>query len=496
MRERLKSAPAEEIVAYMIAPRLFDEAKTIFPIMSRINQAHTVMLVEQDILPADVGGRILGGLAKLAEAGVEALALDPGKEDLYFNVEAALSAAIGADIGGRMHTGRSRNDLYATVQRMKVRDVACDMAGRALVLQGRLLDAAAGNLDTVMTGYTHMQPGQPITVGHYLSGVAQALQRDSWRILDAYRSLNLSPLGAGGLATTGFPIDRFRTAALLGFDGIVENSLDAVGSRDYVSDLIYAFATAAITVSRLCHDLHVWYTFEFGFLDIDDAIAGTSSIMPQKKNPSPIEHLKAKAAHQIGALVSSLSAQKTAPFTHGREVGNESVALFKEAAAQMEATLALADAVVRGLRFRAETLLDDARRNYCTLTELADTMVRHRGLSFRTAHEVVGALAREAADRRLAGSHAITAELVDEVAVQVTGKPLALTAAELKAALDPAFNVQQRRVPGGPAPAAVAAAVERLRGGLAEQRALLDRRLAALAAADAELAAAAARLAA
>ncbi len=496
MRERLKSAPAEEIVTYLIAPRLFEEAGTIFPIMSRINQAHVVMLVERQILPREVGGTILAGLARLAKGGVDALKLDPGKEDLYFNVEAALSADIGADTGGRMHTGRSRNDLYATIQRMKARATGNDMARRALLLQSRLLDAAEANARTVMTGYTHMQPGQPITVGHYLSGVAQALQRDSWRILDAYRSLNLSPLGAGGLATTGFPIDRFRTAALLGFDGIVENSLDAVGSRDYVSDLIYAFATAAITVSRLCHDLHVWYTFEFGFIDIDDAIAGTSSIMPQKKNPSPIEHLKAKAAHQIGALVSSLAAQKTAPFTHGREVGNESVALFKEAAHQMEATLALADAVVRGLRFRADNMLDDARRNYCTLTELADTMVRHRGLSFRTAHEVVGALARVAADRRLAGSHAITAELVDEVAVEVTGKPLSLTEAELKAALDPAFNVEQRRVPGGPAPATVLDAIGRLRGGLDEQRTLLDRRVGALEAADRELAAAAARLAA
>ncbi|MCC7274935.1 MAG: argininosuccinate lyase, partial [Alphaproteobacteria bacterium] len=224
----------------------------------------------------------------------------------------------------------------------------------------------------------------------------------------------------------------------------------------------------------------------------DDAIAGTSSIMPQKKNPSPIEHLKAKAAHQIGALVSSLSAQKTTPFTHGREVGNESVALFKEAASQMEATLALADAVVRGLRFRADNLLDDARRNYCTLTELADTMVRHRGLSFRTAHEVVGALAREAAERRLAGSHEITAALVDEVAERVAGKRLALTDAELRAALDPAFNVEQRKVPGGPAPSAVREAIGRLRAGLAEQEALLARRLAALEEADRRLAAAAA----
>lgn len=306
-------------------------------------------------------------------------------------------------------------------------------------------------------------------------------------MLAAWNGLNLSPLGAGGLATTGFPIDRARTAELLGFDGFIENSLDAVGSRDYVSDLLYAFSTAAITVSRLAHDLHVWYTFEFGFLDIDDAIAGTSSIMPQKKNPSPIEHLKAKAAHPIGALMSALAAIKTTPFTHGREVANESTASFGWARDQVEAILALADLVLRGLSFRKEAMLDDARRNYCTLTELADALVRQRGLSFRTAHEIVGALARAAVEEELGGSHRLSAALVNRVATEVTGRTLDITDAELAPVLDPRFNVAQRSVAGGPAPVAVEAAIARSRAALSAKRQILADRRAALAAADQSL---------
>ncbi len=484
MRERLKSPPAEEIVRYLIAPRLFADAAAQFPLMDRINRAHLAMLAERGILARDAAAALARSLTRIAAAGLGALTLDPGKEDLYFNLEAELIRELGPETGGQLHTGRSRNDLYATMQRMKLRAPALDTAERALRLIARLLEAAERESGTVMTGYTHMQPGQPITVGHYLSGVAQALLRDARRLLDAWETLNLSPLGAGGLATTGFPIDRARTAALLGFDGVIANSLDAVGSRDYVADLLYAFSTTAVTVSRMAGDLHVWCTFEFGFAEIDDSISGTSSIMPQKKNPSPIEHLKAKAAHPIGALMGALAALKTSPFTHGREVANESVAGFAEAARQIEATLALADAVVRGLRFRPEAMLDDARRNYCTLTELADLLVRRRGLSFRVAHEVVGALAREAHDRRLPGSHAIGAALVNEVARGVAGRDLGLSDDEVAGALDPRFNVEQRKVQGGPAPEAVAAVIAACRAALEAHGATLAARRAALAAAD------------
>jgi argininosuccinate lyase len=452
--------------------------------MGRVNRAHVVMLVERGIIERQAGSRILASLVGMEKRGVGSLTLDPNKEDLYFNVEAVVIGELGGDAGGQMHTGRSRNDLYATIHRLKTRAIALDLAGFALKLRRRLLEKAAENVEVVMTGYTHMQPGQPITVGHYYTGVAQAIGRDAQRLLDAWRNINLNPLGAGALATTGFPLDRRRTAQLMGFDGLVENSIDAVGSRDYISELLFGLTTAAINVSRLAYDLQLWATFEFGYIDMDDSIAGTSSIMPQKKNPSAIEHLKAKPAHLIAALVSSLTSMKSTPFTHGREVGGESLALLPEAAAQAEAVLALAEAVVRSVRFRPDVLLAAARRNYCTLTELADMLVRDRGLSFRTALEVVGALTRVALERGLPGSDAITAELVNTVARDVAGRELDLKDADLRVALDPRFNVEQRSVEGGPAPSATRATIARAMAELEAQERTLQSRADGLQAAD------------
>ena len=451
MRERLKSPPAEEIVKYLIAPRIHGDLAPDFAAMSQINLAHAVMLREQGIITAGVARPLLQALRAMETAGVAAINLDPAKEDLYFNVEGALIEKVGLEVGGQLHTGRSRNDIAAAITRIKARNEIIRIARAALQLQERLLDLAEQNAGIVMTGYTHMQPGQPITVGHYVTGVAQALRRDIARLFAAYATANLSALGAGAFATTGFPISRERTAELLGFPALIENSLDAVASRDYVSDMLYAFSMMAITISRFALDLHVWFTFEYAYIDIDDSIAGTSSIMPQKKNPSPIEHLKAKPAHLMGALMANLTALKATPFTHGREAGIESVAPLKEALNQIEAVLGLSNAVVRGLRFRADNLLAHARRNYCTLTELADMLVSKHGLSFRLAHEIVGTLAREASERGLAGAHEITVALVNDVATRVTGRTLGVTGAEVTGALDPQRNVDARSVHGGPA---------------------------------------------
>ena len=474
MRERLKSPPAEEIVRYLIAPRIHGDLEPDFAAMSQINMAHAVMLREQGIITAEVARPLLQALRAMDATGAAAIKLDPAKEDLYFNVEGALIEKVGLEIGGQLHTGRSRNDIAAAISRMKARNEIIRIARAALQLEERLLDLAEQNAGIIMTGYTHMQPGQPITVGHYVTGVAQAFHRDIARLFAAYATANLSALGAGAFATTGFPINRERTAELLGFPALVENSLDAVASRDYISDMLYAFSMMAITVSRFAHDLHVWFTYEYAYIDIDDSIAGTSSIMPQKKNPSPIEHLKAKPAHLVGALMASLTALKATPFTHGREVGIESVVPLKDALIQMEAVLGLCHAVVRGLRFRADNLLAHARKNYCTLTELADMLVAKHGLSFRLAHEIVGTLAREANEKGLAGAHEITVELVNAVATQVTGRSLGATAAEVEGALDPRRNADARSVRGGPAAEPVNRMIKTGRLELAQARAIVE----------------------
>ena len=487
MRERLNSAPSEMIKKHLIDPRLLGNLQPDFVQMSRINKAHVVMLVETGVLSSSEGSTLLGGIAWLDRQGVDAIELDAEREDLYFNLEHALIGKIGGEIGGRLHTARSRNDLYATIQRMKVRGYSIAMSNLLLDAITDIVALAEREIDTVMTGYTHLQPGQPITAGHYLSAISQALLRDAQRIIDGYARINLSPLGACALATTTYPIDRDRTAALLGFDGLVENSLDAVASRDYVPELLFGFSMAATTISRFSADLHIWYTPEFGFIGIDDAIAGTSSIMPQKKNPSPIEHLKAKASHLYGALASSLAAQRGAAYSHGREVGSESTAGLGDAIKQTEAIFELTSAVVRGLQFRRATLLEKTSANYSTLTELADSYVTKHGLSFRAAHQITGLLVRECHERGLRGTADITPELVNGIASEVLGHALDISEDDLREALDPARSVARRRVKGGPARECVASMLEDQKAHISDLRKLLTERQKSLDQADENL---------
>lgn len=484
MRERLSAEYGQEIVEYLVRPRLTYNLEASFAAMMKINRAHVVMLAEESIIDGAAAATLLRCLLQMEAEGASCVPLDPSKEDLYFNLEAEVIRRIGAEVGGQIHTGRSRNDLYATVQRMGARGHLLRLAAMAHALRGRMIELAERHRETVMTGYTHLQPAQPITLGHYLSGVADALARDARRVLAAWGSLNLSPLGACALATTGFPIKRERTAQLLGFDGLLENSLDAVASRDYLPEILFALTGAALTISRLNQDLHLWYSHEFGFIDIGDDIAGTSSIMPQKKNPMPIEHLKAKSAHLLGALVATLSTFKGTSFMHCREVNGESMHPLGDAAHEAEAVLRLADAVLRGLRVNEARMLSAASRNFSTLTDLADALVREHGFSFRVAHQVVGALARQAVESGLQSSQEIDCEMVEGVIARVASRVMKLSPEMLAQCLDPRQNVQRRAVTGGPAPAAVMRMIERARGELAADDALAAQREAQLRAAD------------
>jgi argininosuccinate lyase len=492
MRERLSADYGQEIIQYLVMPRLTSNLEASFAAMMRINRAHVVMLSEESIIDRRAACTLLCCLANMEAAGPSCVVLDPAKEDLYFNLEAEVIKRIGADVGGQIHTARSRNDLYATVQRMIARGHWMRLANMANALRRRLLDSARQHIDVVMTGYTHLQPAQPITLGHYLSGVADALARDTRRLLAAWSSLNLSPLGAGALATTGFPIRRERTAELLGFDGVLENSLDAVASRDYVTEIVFALAAMAITISRLNHDLHLWYSHEFGYIDISDDIAGTSSIMPQKKNPMPIEHLKAKSGHILGALTAGLAVMKGTGFMHCREMNGEMMQPLGDAVREAEAVLRLADAVLRGLRVNQERMTSAAERNFSTLTDLADALVRTHGFSFRVAHQVVGALAREAIESRVQGATDIDCAMVEEAITRITGRSVSFDPQDLAECLDPTQNVRRRSVTGGPAPSAVERMLARAEHELTADENVVKMRADALAGAEERLRAAAA----
>ncbi len=473
MRERIKAAPAEEVVEYLFRPRALTSPGRDFRILLRINRAHIVMLVRQDLMTREHGRALLGVLSELEAAGVEALPFDPGLEDAYLNMEHAIIQRVGADIGGRMHTGRSRNDIYATMTRIAVREALPSLAGPLLTFIDLLLDKAEDHVATVMPGYTHLQPAQPTSMGHYLGSVAMALERDAQRLLAIHPRLNLSPMGACAFAGTGFPIDRSVMARWLGFDSVLQSTLDAVASRDYVSELLSATATMGVTMSRLAQDLYLWCTDEWSAVEVADEVAMTSSIMPQKKNPVTLEYIKSGAGALTGALVASLTVQKGVNFMHCQDMSHEAVAPVWDALEKGTAMVRLAHRTIDGLTIDRDRLHQRARQDFCTATELADLMVREKGLPFREAHGIVGNLVNEVLQQGTPWDE-VGPATIDAVALRVSGRELGLSAEQVRTCLDPASNLEGKTTHGSPGPGPTRALIAEAQGALADYVATLE----------------------
>lgn len=487
--ERLSERPAAEVVRYLYAPRMAEELEASFWHMTAANRAHVVMLAQEGIISREVAAAILGALDDLAAAGPGGLELDPEREDLYFNYEHAVSRRVGPDTGGRMHTGRSRNDLGATLARMRCRDVLLELLTAAAQLRETLLERAEQHLETVMPGYTHLQPAQPITMGHYLTAIEGALARDTERLAAAYRHTDLCPLGAAALAGTGFPISRDTTAGLLGFSSVMSNTLDCVASRDYLLEALAAATVMGATLSRFAQDLYVWYSAEFSAVDFPDRAAGTSSIMPQKRNPIILEHIKGRTAHAAGAFAAAVAGVRNTNFTNVIDANREGLRQAWASLEELRVSLVLALVAVRTMTVREDLLLERCRTNFSTVTELADTLVRLWGISFRQAHEVVGGLVRKVAAS--GGTAAdITADMVMDMSAGILGVRRELEAAAVARALDPVHNIRQRAHRGGPAPGQVALLVAEGRDRLRTEKAWIAEGRDRLAAAERDLAAA------
>lgn len=491
---RLSEAVSPEICSGIFAPRL-QSFGDIFDPLSDINKAHVIMLKEQGLLSAEHAALLARGILKMEAAGADEVPLDPAREDAYFNYEAHLMNEVGADVGGRMHTGRSRNDIMATLDRLRGRTVLIDVIDALLKVRATALEQAERYADVVMPGYTHLQPAQPMTYGFYLAGVAQALERDSQRLIGTLTHMNVCPLGAAAFAGTPFAIDRKRTAELLGFDDYVDNALDAVASRDFLLESISDMSLLAILWSRVAQDYYVWTTHEFGLIEFPDSVATTSSIMPQKKNPVVLEYLKGRCGHIVAALVAATMGIKGTHFSHSGESSREGISGFWDTAREVVRCLELFDLVLRTARPVREQAQRQAARDFSTATALADLMVRDHDLSFRAAHHVVGAVVRQAMDKRVPAD-LIDAGMVESAAIEQLGKPLGIDAQAVRACLDPDANVAARISSGGPSPSTlrvhVNAARERLNGSQAtldDWRARIERSRAELRAATDEVAA-------
>ncbi|MCW3978205.1 MAG: argininosuccinate lyase [Candidatus Bathyarchaeota archaeon] len=405
-----------------------------------IHRAHVVMLAERGILSMEESARILEGVKE-----VESDAEEDERLTSYMATEAALIGRVG-EVGGRMHTGRSRNDLAQTQRRMYYRDRIEELIGAVLGLQKALLAVAKENLETVMSGYTHWRQAQPVTLGHYLVAHADAASRSLERLEEVYKRTNLNTLGSAAVAGTGWPVDRRRTMELLGFDGLLENSYDCVAAHDHVVELASAIAIHMTNLSRLADDLQIWSSDEFGMIDLDEAYAGTSSIMPQKKNPSSLEMVKGFASEAIGALMMTISSVKGVSYTNlGDRMPLEPVTIDTA----VGATKVMAG-VVSTLTPMREKMLFYAR-GFSTMTELADTLVRNHGLSFRQAHDVIASTTSRAISEGKTVDQ-ITIDMVEEAALEGIGRELGISEEELRLAVNPIENVRRRKVVGGPAP--------------------------------------------
>jgi argininosuccinate lyase len=427
-----------------------------------VDKAHVVMLKEQGIIKKEAAA-ILTCLHHLEERSADFIEQElPAYEDVHTAIESVVIGAIGEDIGGRMHTGRSRNDEVATCIRLALRTELLALLKAMNALRGALLAKAGEHIGTVMPGYTHLQRAQPTTFAHYLLAHADAFARDFARLSTAYERTNVCPLGAAAFASTGFPIDRERTARLLGFDAVLENSMDAVSTRDFIIEAISCYANLMTDLSRLAEELILWSSAEFNFIRLPDEYVTGSSIMPQKRNPDYAELVRARAGTVHGCLMSVLSICKALPYSYNRDL-QEATPHLVRATKTTISSVTVMRSMVEGLDVQEERMAEQAPRGFTTATELADTIVRETGLPFRTAHTIVAALAADLTDETWESlsddesEKALVATIlqrIDALALNSVGQKLSakgLSEKKVKETLEVATNVRKRRVKGGPA---------------------------------------------
>jgi argininosuccinate lyase len=423
------------------------------------SRAHATMLAEQGVLTAEERDAILAGLGEI-EAAIEAGSFpwSVELEDVHMNIEARLTERIGA-AGKKLHTGRSRNDQVATDIRLWLRDAIDALDAELVRLCEGLLAQAEANADTIMPGFTHLQTAQPVTLGHHFLAWFEMLLRDRSRLQDCRKRLNASPLGAAALAGTTFPINRARTAALLGFDRVAENSLDAVSDRDFALEFSAWASITMVHLSRFSEELILWASAQFGFVDLPDRFCTGSSIMPQKKNPDVPELVRGKSGRVVGHLTALLLLMKGQPLAYNKDNQEDKEPLFDTVDTLSDCLRAFAD-MIPALVPRQEALRKAAISGFATATDLADYLVR-AGLPFRDAHEVVGR----------AVAHAVAAQCdLAELSLETLQSFSERIKADVFDVLTVEGSVAARDHFGGTAPAQVRAAVlrgrERLAGGL------------------------------
>src|SRR5262245_7364875 len=431
----------------------FEDAKAQFlaPLMA-IHYAHLVMLAERGIVSSADARAIRDALDGIPLEDVRRARYDGTYEDLFFYLEREIAARGGADAAGRLHTARSRNDIDMTMYRMGQRELILAVVEGTLALRRALLPLAERYREAVFAAHTHTQPAQVSTIAHYLLAVVEQLERDAVRLKAAYASTNRNPLGACAITGTGFPIDRDRTAALLGFEGTAGNTYGSIATVDYLLESASATAVLLAGLGRVLQDWLLWCTAEFGYLRLADGFVQGSSIMPQKRNPVALEHARALASKALGQASAVMLAVHNTPFGDVVDTEDDLQPLVWRMFRDAARAVSLAAAAMASAEFDVGTLEARAGRDWITITELADRLAREHGLPFRAGHEIAAALIKATDGHAQTRMSESLAAILREVSRNVAGKEIVYTDAQLAEILSPRHFVEVRKTHGGPAP--------------------------------------------
>ncbi|MDT0161773.1 MULTISPECIES: argininosuccinate lyase [Bacillus] len=420
--------------------------------------AHVEMLSRCGIIEEEEAAQIQKGLKLLKEKSQEeGLPFSVKLEDIHLNLESLLTDEIGP-VGGKLHTGRSRNDQVATDMHLYLKKQAAHVIKLIEELQAALLSQAEENVETLMPGYTHLQRAQPISFAHHLMAYFWMLERDKERYSENLKRINVSPLGAGALAGTTFPIDRELTASLLGFDDIYENSMDAVSDRDFILEFLSASSILMMHLSRFSEEIILWSSQEFRFIELDDSFATGSSIMPQKKNPDMAELIRGKTGRVYGNLVGLLTVLKGLPLAYNKDMQEDKEGMF-DTVKTVIGSLKIFSGMVGSMTVNSEVMEKATKSDFSNATELADYL-SGKGLPFREAHEIVGKLVLDCVNRGC---------FLSGLPMEVYKEASTLFEEDIYEVLDPRAAVARRNSQGGTGFAQIKKALEKAKGRLKDK---------------------------
>ncbi|USK44027.1 argininosuccinate lyase [Cytobacillus oceanisediminis] len=441
--------PGKTYAEELLMPVFNDQRDYLFHVMFDIHRAHVIMLAEKGIIPEEEARTMLEGINKVAMSDTSSLYYQPQFEDLFFMMEAKIGEEIGDELAGKIHIARSRNDMGIAMYRLVLREHLLQLLGSAYQLSEALLEQAEEHKETYMTGYTHTQPAQPTTLGHYLLAVYDVLQRDIKRLWAAYKTVNKSSLGAAALTTTGFPICRDRTRDLLGFEGIIENSYDSIAGADYLLETSSALMTCMVNTGRWIQDFLQHVTREFGTFQVADPYVQVSSIMPQKRNPVSIEHSRSIASSAYGEAYAAMNMVHNTPFGDIVDTEDDLQPHLYRAFTNANRVLKLMYAVIATLKVNKDHAKEMAKKSCITITELADTLARDYSIPFRKAHSIASYISKQTVKDQKELCDWKVADVNEVIQGYV---PVALSEEEWKKIISPEYFVQIRSLQGGPNP--------------------------------------------